>query len=169
MGFVMRSPAFIALLATGAAGILVLAFHRQGLPEVVASHFSGSGVANGWMPRDTHILLAQGLFLFLTATFCFTGWMMSRIPTKWVNLPKKDYWFAAEREADTRRHLSGWSYGFGAVVNLFLIFAFHLVYRANLSDPAALDSTAMTAGLVGFVIASLGATITLLFRFGKAG
>ena len=165
----MRSPAFIALLSTGAAGVLVLAYHRQRLPDVVASHFNASGVANGWMPRDTHVLLAQGLFIFLTAMFCFMGWIMARIPAKWVNLPNKDYWFATEREADTRRHLSGWGYGFGAVVNLFLIFAFHLVYRANLSDPVAFDSTAMTVGLIAFVVATIGSTITLLLRYGKAG
>jgi hypothetical protein len=164
----MRSPALVALLATGAAGVLVLAYHRQGLPDLVASHFSASGVANGWMPRDTHILLAQGLFVFLTALFCFMGWIMARIPAKWVNLPNKDYWFSAAREADTRRHLASWGHGFGAVVNLFLIFAFHLVYRANLADPVALDSTAMTAGLVAFVIASIGATVVLLVRYGKA-
>jgi len=165
----MRSRAFVALLATGAAGVLLLAYHRQRLPEVVASHFGASGVANGWMPRDTHVLLAQGLFLFLTAMFCFMGWIMARIPAKWVNLPNKDYWFAAEREADTRRHLSGWGYTFGAVVNLFMIFAFHLVYRANLSSPVDFDNTAMIAGLVAFVIASLGSTIMLLLRYGKAG
>jgi uncharacterized membrane protein len=165
----MRSLAFVALLATGAAGILLLAWHRQQLPEMVASHFGASGVANGWMPRDTHVLLAQGLFVFLTATFCFMGWIMARIPAKWINLPNKDYWLAAEREADTRRHLAGWGHGFGAVVNLFMIFAFHLTYRANLADPVALDSTAMTAGLVAFVIASIGATITLLIRYGRRG
>jgi hypothetical protein len=165
----MRSPGLLALLATGTAGVLFLAYQRQHLPEVVASHFGASGVANGWMPRGTHVLLAQGLFIFLTAMFCFMGWMMLRIPAKWVNLPNKDYWFAAEREADTRRHLAGWGYGFGAVVNLFLIFAFHLVYRANLSDPVAFDSTAMMVGLVAFVIASLGSTIMLLLRYGKAG
>jgi uncharacterized membrane protein len=164
----MRSRALVALLSTGAAGVLVLAYHRQNLPEVVASHFSASGVANGWMPRDTHVLLAQGLFVFLTAVFCFMGWIMARIPAKWVNLPNKDYWFAAEREADTRRHLSGWGYGFGAVVNLFLIFAFHLVYRANLSSPVAFDSAAMTAGLVAFVAAAIGSTIVLLLRYGKS-
>jgi len=165
----MRSRAFVALLATGAAGVLLLAYHRQRLPEVVASHFGASGVANGWMPRDTHVLLAQGLFLFLTAMFCFMGWIMARIPAKWVNLPNKDYWFSAEREAETRRHLASWGHGFGAVVNLFLIFAFHLVYRANLSSPVAFDNTAMIAGLVAFVIASLGSTIMLLLRYGTAG
>lgn len=163
----MRSPALLALIATGAAGVLVLAYHRQGLPEVVASHFGASGAANGWMPRDTHVLLAQGLFAFLTALFCFMGWIMARIPAKWINLPNKDYWLAAEREANTRRHLSGWGYGFGAVINLFLIFAFHLVYRANLSDPVAFDSTAMTVALVAFVIASIGSTIVLLLRYGR--
>jgi len=163
----MRSPALVALLSTSAAGVLLLAYHRQRLPDVVASHFGASGVANGWMPRDTHVLLAQGLFIFLTAMFCFMGWIMSRIPAKWVNLPNKDYWFATEREADTRHHLSGWGYGFGAVVNLFLIFAFHLVYLANLSDPVAFDSTTMMVGLVAFVVASIGATIALLVRYGR--
>ncbi len=163
----MRSRALVALLSTGAAGVLVLAYQRQSLPEVVASHFGGSGVANGWMPRDTHVLLAQGLFVFLTAMFCFMGWIMARIPAKWVNLPNKDYWFSTEREADTRRHLSGWGYGFGAVVNLFLIFAFHLVYRANLSSPVAFDNTAMIMGLMVFVVLTLGGVIALLLRYGR--
>lgn len=165
----MRSRALVALLSTGAAGVLLLAYHRQRLPEVVASHFNASGVADGWMPKDTHVLLAQGLFIGLTAMFCLMGWMMTRVPAKWVNLPNRAYWFAAEREADTRRHLAGWSHGFGAVVNLFLILAFHLVYLANLSDPVALDTTAMIMGLVAFVVASLGATIALLIRYSKAG
>jgi len=163
----MRSPALVALLSTGAAGVLLLAYHRQRLPDVVASHFNASGVADSWMPKDSHVLLAQGLFIFLTAMFCFMGWIMARIPAKWVNLPNKDHWFAAEREADTRRHLSGWGYGFGAVVNLFLIFAFHLVYRANLSDPVALDSTAMIMGLVVFLLLTLGEVIALLLRYGR--
>ena len=55
----MRSRAFVALLATGAAGVLLLAYHRQRLPDVVASHFGASGVANGWMPKDTHVLLVH--------------------------------------------------------------------------------------------------------------
>ncbi len=165
----MRSLPFAALLATGAAGVLLLAYHRQGLPEVVASHFGASGVANGWMARDTHVLLAQGLFAVLTALFCFMGWIMARIPARWVNLPNRDFWFAAEREAETRRQLAAWGHSFGAIVNLFLIFAFHLVYRANLSDPVDFDSTTMTMGLVGFIVASLGATIALLWRYRKAG
>lgn len=161
----MRS--LIALLSSGAAGVLLVSYHWQRLPDRVASHFNGSGAVDGWMSRDANFFLSAGLLIGLTAMFYFLGIMMKRLPQKWINLPHKDYWFAAERQQETRLHLAGWSWTFGALLNLFLIFIFHQVFQANMSDPVALNNTAMFAGLAVYLAVSLGSVVVLLVRFGK--
>jgi len=162
----MRS--LIALLSSGAAGVLLVSYHWQRLPEKVASHFNSAGAVDGWMSRDANFLLSAGLLIGLTAMFFFLGIMMQRLPQKWINLPNKDYWFAADREQETRLHLAGWSWTFGALLNLFLLFVFHQVFLANMSDPVAMDNTVMFAGLAVYLMVSLGSVVVLLVRFGTS-
>ena len=157
------------LLASGAAGVGLVLWQWPRLPDRVASHFNAAGVADGWMSRDTHGLLALGLFAGMTALFALIGWAMRRLPTRWVNMPKRDYWLSGDREQGTRRELEAWCYAFGAIVNLFLLFVVQLVFLANLSNPPALDSTVMTAGLVVYLAVNLGAVVAMLVRYGKTG
>jgi len=161
----MRSLA--ALLASGAAGVLLVSYHWQRLPDRVASHFNGSGAADGWMSRDANFLLSAGLLVGLTAMFYFLGVMMQRLPQRWINLPNKYYWFAADRDRATRLHLANWSRIFGALLNLFLIFIFHQVFLANISNPVAMDNTVMFAGLAVYLAISLGSVVVLLLRFAR--
>ncbi len=162
----MRS--LIALLSSGAAGVLLVSYHWQRLPEKVASHFNGSGAVDGWMSRDANFFLSAGVLIGLTAMFYFLGVMMQRLPKRWINLPNKDYWFAADREQATRLHLATWAWTFGALLNLFLIFVFHQVFLANMADPVAMDNTAMFAGLALYLAVSLGSVVALLLRYAKA-
>jgi uncharacterized membrane protein len=157
------------LLATGAAGVGLVLWQWPRLPERVASHFNAAGVADGWMSRATHVMLALGLFAGMTTLFALIGWAMRRLPARWVNMPKRDYWLSGDREQRTRRELEAWCYAFGAIVNLFLLFVFQLVYLANLSDRPALDSTLMIAGLVVYLAVNLGAVVVMLIRYGRAG
>jgi uncharacterized membrane protein len=130
----MRS--LIALVSSGAAGVLLVSYHWQRLPDRVASHFNGWGAADGWMGRDANFLLSAGVIIGLTATFYFLGVLMRRLPSKWINLPNKDHWFAADREGTTRLHLATWSWTFGALLNLFLLFTFHQVFLPICPSPS---------------------------------
>ncbi len=161
----MRSLA--ALLVTGAAGVLLVSYHWQHLPARVASHFNASGAVDGWMSKDANFFLSAGLLISLTATFYLLGVMMRRLPQRWINMPNKAYWFSGEREDASRSHLAGWSWTFGAFLNLFLIFVFHMVYVANVSDPVALNNTVMMAGLLVYLTVSLGSLVALLLHFRK--
>jgi len=161
----MRS--LIALLSSGAAGVLLVSYHWQRLPEKVASHFNGSGAVDGWMSRDANFFLSAGLVIGLTATFYLLGVMMRRLQPRWINLPNKDYWFAADREHETRLHMAGWVWTFGALLNLFLLFVFHQVFVANLSNPVALNNTVMFAGLAIYLVVSLGSVVVLLARYSR--
>ncbi len=135
----MRS--LIALLVTGAAGVLLVSYHWQRLPRSRGQPLQRlPGSVDGWMSQDANFLLSAGLLIGLTALFYLLGVMMRRLPQRWINLPNKAYWFAEERENATRLHLAGWSWTFGAFLNLFLIFVFHMVFLANISDPVALTT-----------------------------
>lgn len=162
----MRS--LIALRSSGAVGVLLVSYHWQRLPEKEASHFNTSGAVDGWMSRDANFLLSAGLLIGLTAMFYFLGIMMQRLPQRWINLPNKDYWFATDREQETRLHLANWSWTFGALLNLFLLFIFHQVFLANRSNPVAMDNTVMFAGLAVYLMVSLGSVVVLLVRFGTS-
>jgi uncharacterized membrane protein len=161
----MRS--LTALLLTGVVGVLLVAWQWSRLPERVASHFNAAGTADGWMPRNTHLLLAAGLFIGMTALFALIGASMRRLPARWISLPNRDHWLSGDREAQTRRELAAWCYGFGALLNLFLAVVFQLVYLANLSEPPALDSTVMLACLVAYVGLSLAGVIFMISRYSR--
>lgn len=163
----MRS--LVALLLTGVAGILLVVVQWRRLPERVASHFNASGAADGWMSRDSHLLLAAGLFIGMTALFVVIGASMRRLPARWISLPNRDLWLSGDREAQTRRELAAWCYGFGALLNLFLAVVFQLVYLANFTEPPALDSTVMLACLVAYLGLSLGGVIAMISRYSRAG
>ena len=162
----MRS--FAALLFTCAAGILLVSYHWQRLPATVASHFHASGAVDGWMSRGANFALSVGLLVGLTAIFWALGIMMRRVPRERFDLPNKAFWFTPERENETRNYLAGWCWTFGALLNLFLAFVFHLLFLANTSAPVAMNDTAMTAGLAVFLAVVLASVVVLLISFGKS-
>lgn len=159
--------ALSALLASAAGGVAVLVFHAQRLPARVASHFGGSGLPDGWMDRSSYVLFSIALLLGTTAIFGGVALLVRRLPAQWINLPNRDYWLAPERGAMTRRHIAAWCYAFGAILNVFLVFVFHLAYRANLSDPVALNTTAMMLGLAVYLAVTLGSVVAMLVRYGR--
>ena len=160
----MRS--FYALLGSAAAGILLLYYHWRRLPEEIASHFNGSGVADGWMTKDFHFLLSSGIMILITAMFILIAVLVQKLDPKWINIPNKEHWFSQELESQTRLDLSAWSYSYGAVINVFLLFVFHLVYLANTSNPVKMDNTSMFAGLLVLLVTSIGGVIWLFIRYG---
>ncbi len=161
----MRS--LTALVGTAAAGVFLAAFHWERLPERVASHFDSSGVANGWMSRDAHFLFSIGLVLGLSTMFLAVAFMIRRVPKKWVNIPNKDHWFGPDHEEATRRYVASWALGFGAVINLYMIFVLHMVFLASRADPVAVNNRTMILGLIVFLAISVLSTVGLLRHFAK--
>lgn len=163
----MRS--FRALLASAVGGILLLAYHWQKLPDRLASHFNASGTADGWMSKDAHFIFAAGLIVLMTAMFIGIAVLVQKLDQRWINIPNKEHWFSDKLQGQTRLGLSAWSYTYGAMMNVFLIFVFHLVYLANTSEPAQLDNTAMFSALLVFIGLSIGSVIMLVVRYGDTG
>jgi hypothetical protein len=100
-----RIPAIVfALLLTGY--VVFLCCTVSLLPQRMATHFDASGHPNGWMSRSSAVVF-QGVIglilpLIIAAAFC----TLKFVPTRGINFPHRDFWFAPERRGETCTYLS---------------------------------------------------------------
>lgn len=155
----------IALWTSALIGIALAVGYHGHLPETVATHFGSGGRANGWMSRDAQTLFMIGLFLLMSGFMAAMGLIVKRVNPRFVNLPRKDYWFATpERREEIGRRMSIWGEVFGVAMNGFFIGLQHLVYLANQRNPPLLDETMLWVLLAVFLSFTLGSTLYLTRR-----
>lgn len=157
------SSALFLILLAGAAAFVWLT--SRFLPEVVASHFGASGVANGFMPRALYLRFTLVLVVALPLAVVFLPTLALSHPKARINVPNREYWLAPERRAETiaflRRHMRR----FGSMLVVFLCYVHWLVTRANDVIPPTLSSAWLIGGLVVFVGSLIAWTVVLLGRF----
>lgn len=153
--------ALLVLVALGQA-----LWQHAHLPATVATHFNGSGQANGWVSRGTHTALHLVTLLFISAVIQAIVWLNTRLPKELVNLPHRDYWLAPERAAQSHAWIGAWVLFLGCALLLFFIGLFDLVYRANFQTPSRLNNGVwIYAG--GLLVATAVMLIALYGRFGR--
>lgn len=135
----MKLKLHIAFFGLVIATIAQALWQHGQLPEKVASHFDGAGVANGWTERNTHTTLHVVTVLFMAALFSGLTALNSRLPREYVNIPRRDYWLAPERAATTHAWLANMILAMGCAVLVFFMALFRLIYRANLAPNPRLD------------------------------
>lgn len=152
---------FVSLLATAS---LVIFVTGQSLPEVMASHFAGSGQANGQMSRNAYLTLmigvATGLPLGITALQSLVLGSGVRI-----NLPNGAYWLASQRKAATLTFLRDQSMWFGVMLAAFVCFVHLCVVDAHKVVPPQLSSSVFLLGLAFYVLATVVWAIAFFVRF----
>ena len=163
----LRRPAFVLALLYGCF-IACLIFSVPQLPERVATHFDGSGQANGWMSRSTHLRFMAWFgvgFPLLVVVLCF---LVRYLPVHLINIPRRDYWLAAERRGETCAYLLRQSLWFACLELLFLLGIHFLIVQAN-RRPEAQLSTPLILGLGGaFVAGTLIWSVNLIRHFRRA-
>ena len=143
---------FMLFVACAAAFVWLTSMR---LPSMVASHFAGSGTANGFMPRGIYAWFMLGLVVGLPALMIGLTWVSIANPKARINLPNKDYWLAPERRAETIEFLRAGILWFGFMLVAFLCYVHWLVVLANRVQPAQLANTWFIGGLVVFLAALL--------------
>ncbi|MBS0663872.1 MAG: DUF1648 domain-containing protein [Verrucomicrobia bacterium] len=154
------------LAATVLAGWGQAFWQHDRLPERVATHFNAAGQANGWMTRDQHLVWQIATFTVIGLLFQGLVFLQARLPAEYVNLPHRDYWLAPEHRAATHAWLSGLLLVTGALLELFLVAIFHLVYLANRAAPRSLSNGIWPIALAGIIL-SAGLVVAVLARFSR--
>jgi len=138
------------------------------LPDPMASHFGLNGNADGWMSRDTDILLMAGMPLFFAGLFWLAARSAVHFP-KMLNLPRRDYWLAPDRREFTSALLLNRLLWLASVMTIFCGVLHTLTVQANLHSPPQLQMGAMLLLIVGFFIVLLAWIASLLMRFAETG
>lgn len=154
-------PLAIALIGYGGFLAGMAATYRR-LPEVVASHFNGSGAPNAWTPRDSYVWMMIGIVTFVVVLMAGTFVMVRVLPKGLINLPNRDYWLAPERRAETSRTLGRYGLVMAGLVSLFFLAIHLLVVSANKSQPVMLSSNVWW--LLAAFLATTGVMLLALFR-----
>ncbi len=67
-------------------------------PGHVAIHFGAGGDPNGWAPAYVNALIMSGVNLLIFVSFFFTPLLIRITPSRWINLPNKEYWLRDENK-----------------------------------------------------------------------
>jgi uncharacterized membrane protein len=153
------------LLALLGIGLVVqAAFYLPRLPDRIASHFDFSGRPNGWMSRTEFMVFTAIMLVALYFVFGAMPALLAKLPDWMINMPRKDYWLAPEHKTESLAYLRTWMRWFGCLTLLMLLAIFELVFRANLSAPPLLDSSAAWI-IVAYLALLIASVIPALLRF----
>jgi uncharacterized membrane protein len=145
-----RLPRLVFAVLTVGAGIYFSTYYAP-LPDVVASHFDGRGVPNGWQTKSAFLRV----FIGVTALAAVVGFGIPRIvatlPPQLINLPNRRYWLAPEHLAETLKFLTTYFAWFGCVVSLIMILTFDYAIQSNLHPDNRPDVSRMWYTLAGFL------------------
>jgi uncharacterized membrane protein len=122
------------------------------LPSRVAIHFGPGGMANNWALSYVNTLFFIGTNTFLFFLLYFTPRLVFMFPSKWINLPNKDYWLRVENRARTVAIFSSLMWEFGIALFLFLFVVELLAIEANLSQPVRLNEKLFLSALIIFLL-----------------
>ena len=85
-----------------AIAIIQVLYYYPKLPDIVASHFDGAGVADGWSSRQAFFALYLGILLLVVGVFLLLPQLYTAREGFSMNIPNRDYWLAPERHQQTR-------------------------------------------------------------------
>jgi len=156
-------PALAFVLASVAAYV---GWTSQELPPVVASHFSFSGVADGFTPRGAYTALMIALVVFIPLVPAILPGALARNGAG-LNIPNREFWLAPERRAATLAFMRGHGLWLAGALALFMGYNHGLTVRANALEPPALPSGGFYAGMAIFLGVVAAWLWVLLARFRK--
>lgn len=151
--------------ATIAAGIGQCLHDYPLLPERLASHFSASGAANGWMTKSQFLITYAAV---IVPALIVEFWVPSKIARTGgdkLRMPNKEYWLAPERRAETFGYFKRFFAWYGCAFLLIEVFAMGLAMRANFQNPPQLPNGPMITAIAAFVVFNIVGVVMMIRRF----
>jgi hypothetical protein len=136
-GITLASTCFVLSVA---AFIAYVWLSGERLPQRVATHFTMDGTADGWMDRREHLwyMTAVGLGIPLLIVGAFL--LIRKVPSRFVNLPYREYWLAEERRPATDAWMTRAALWLCCGIILGMGVLHELILHANTLSPARLNS-----------------------------
>ncbi len=156
---------FVVTLVAGAA---LIVGSESRLPQTVATHFGADGRANGWMQRDSYVMLMLALAIGLPLLVAASMAWLPRVAPRLINLPQRERWLASSQLAATLTALSGFGALIGSLVAAFIAGMHLLIVAAHANTPPRLDMAMFLPLLIAFVVAILVGVIVFHRRFRRA-
>jgi uncharacterized membrane protein len=158
-------PSTLLLAATYVVVVAYVVSSSSGLPPRTASHFDGSGNANGWTTPHTYVTMIVGVATLLAMIGPLMALTVRSRASSTLNIPNREYWLAPERRDDT----VGYVHSLGMIIacsSVAFIGVVHaMTLEANRQVPPHLPSRALSGLTLGIVAFSLALVVTTLLRF----
>lgn len=139
-----------------AGGFLLFVLLTVGsLPAVVASHFDGAGVPNGWSSRVTYSILLISIGVLLPLGIIVMVHRLTRRGAEHLNIPARDYWLRPENVGEAVRRVRGYMWWLGCVMTVTALGVHALILAAHRSEPPRLS----TRGILVVIGGAAGAFI----------
>jgi hypothetical protein len=153
-----RGRSLFLVLAIGLIGVLLVTVRR--LPPVVASHFDGAGVPNGWSSRQGYaiVLIGTGVLLPLAITGLVIS--LTRKGPARLNIPARDYWSRPEHSHEAVLRVRAYMWWLGCLMAGLTLSIHWLVMAAHAHEPPRLRTSAVLTVLgavfLGIVVWAAG-------------
>ncbi|HEX7669220.1 MAG TPA: DUF1648 domain-containing protein [Polyangiaceae bacterium] len=132
------------------------------LPLEVASHFGAGGEPNGWMSREQFFGTMAAIGGGVSALLLLLPLVLAVIPTKFINLPNREYFLADDRRDATIARLGSLMAWLGVSTTALIALVLELSIQANLK-PGPLDNGIFLLGM-GVYLLSIVVTLVATYR-----
>lgn len=143
-----------------------LAVQFEGLPDRIATHFNRLGNPDDWMSREaahnSFIFIGLGLSVFVVGI----GYVIRYCPSKYLNVPKADYWRSEEHYPRACDFIFKMMIIFSMGMLCFMAVVFYEVIQANQHSPVILNHELIEKATLALFV-GLGVWVIFLYRFFK--
>jgi uncharacterized membrane protein len=154
-------------LALAMVAAMQTIYYYHILPARIASHFGARGVPDGWSSSSSFFVTYWIVIALVFAVSLIVPALIGILPRRLINLPNKDYWLSDEMYSYTMTYFRTQFRWFGAILLLFIVIVFQMVFHANLSQNPDLGMWFIPA-LIGFLVAVLVWGIRFNRKFSRA-
>ncbi len=145
--------------------LLQLAHNYTMLPEIISTQFDINGTPTRSMSRQDFAMFHIGFVVFMSCIFAGGGYLVSRLPVKYLNIPNKDYWLAPERRRDTLMGLRKDLAVMGLIVGAFVFLVDYFVMDAAMSNRRGMTPETLSTLLTSMAAATGLFVARLLMKF----
>jgi uncharacterized membrane protein len=141
------------------------AYNFSVLPYRLASHFSASGVPNGWMTKQAFFIVYVAMVLIAAVVEFLVPLSITKSANPRLNMPHKDYWLAPGQRAETIAYVAKSLAWYGCAILLLEVLTMGLAIQANFSSPPRLPATPMMTLLISFALYNVFWITRMVRRF----